>query len=243
MFATPISTSRSRPITISHADTQITADAPVASGGTKSFTVAIGAESIGRGVLLCVTAGYRGSPTGLTVKVGGATQTPLTTYQYDGDPDPWYHVFYLEGLTGTSVTVDVTPSGDTAQHIRATAFTVVGGRINIENEYTYNINTGASPADSRFQASLTKSGYLIGMYTSVANRGPSNEHYVGAMSLDYFEDGVTNHTIEADGTGDYSVAGALLLSGVTEIGSRSWDVGSYNYADRVVSFVMAAVAA
>ena len=181
------------------------------------------------------TAQYGGGSLALTFEVGASTISPLISYSDSGyQQSGRVDLYVIDTPTGSTVDVDITCPVALRRYTRLDSFSV-NGTPAIQNSWTGtygDANTGVT-----LSTEVLGNGHLLAVGTSIENKGPAGDRFVGTCGLDHYPEGVSSQSIKLRQS--ENTESSAVLSGITNVGTKYSQYGSFNYSDGVQLLVVA----
>ena len=181
------------------------------------------------------TAQYGGGSLALTFEVGASTISPLISYSDSGyQQSGRVDLYVIDTPTGSTVDVDITCPVALRRYTRLDSFSV-NGTPAIQNSWTgtyADANTGVT-----LSTEVLGNGHLLAVGTSIENKGPAGDRFVGTCGLDHYPEGVASKSIKLRQS--ENTEASAVLSGITNVGTKYSQYGSFNYSDGVQLLVVA----
>lgn len=181
------------------------------------------------------TAQYGAGSLALTFEVGASTISPLISYSDSGyQQSGRVDLYVIDTPTGSTVDVDITCPVALRRYTRLDSFSV-NGTPAIQNSWTgtyADANTGVT-----LSTEVLGNGHLLAVGTSIENKGPASDRFVGTCGLDHYPEGVTSQSIKLRQS--ENTEASAVLSGITNVGTKYSQYGSFNYSDGVQLLVVA----
>lgn len=225
-FVTPKST-----LTVAHLGTA-GLNSSTSSGVTTTHTLNVASPK----TLLALSIANEGTGAlAVTVEVDAVTITPLISYYDTGyDQSGRVGLYVIDTPSGSTVDVDVTCPSANRRYTRLDSFSL-SGEPAIQNSWTGTASDASTGV--LHSTSVSGNGYLVAVGTSIENMGGGSDRFVGTCGLDQYPGGVTGQSIRLRQTNNTEAS--AVLSGITNVGTKYSQLGSFNYSDGVQLLVAA----